>query len=85
MRIIQVSLISTILILSTGAALAQRDDRGERGDRGGGFSFRFDRDDRRGDVEGKRANLRGLRSHCASSSRREQAFPLRLQRPGVGR
>ena len=54
MRIIHVSLISAILILTAGASAAQRHDRDDRG--GGGFSFRFDRDDRRGDVEGKRAN-----------------------------
>jgi hypothetical protein len=56
MRVIHISLICTILILATGATVGQtlRRDREDRG--GGGFSFRFDRDDRRGDVEGKRAN-----------------------------
>jgi hypothetical protein len=51
MRITHTSLIIGILILATGAAVAQtlRLDNS-------GFSFKFGRDDRRGDVEGKRAS-----------------------------
>ena len=41
-----------ILTLATGSVVAQT----LRLDRDGGFSFRFDKGDRRGDVEGKRAN-----------------------------
>jgi hypothetical protein len=44
------ALITTALILITGSAIAQSVRVGPDG-----FSFRFDRDDRRGDVEGKRA------------------------------
>ena len=55
MRVTSLSLISAVLIMSTGAAEGQT-LRVQRDDRGGGMSFRFDRADRRGDVEGKRAN-----------------------------
>ena len=47
-------LISAVVILATGGAVAQT-LRVQRDDRGGGMSFRFERGDRRGDVEGKRA------------------------------
>ena len=52
MRISPTSLVVLLLVLVTGAAAAQT----LRLDRDGGFSFRFGRDDRRGDVEGKRAS-----------------------------
>ena len=52
MRFTHISLISAVLILASGTAVAQT----LRLDREGGFSFKFDKDDRRGDVEGKRAN-----------------------------
>src|SRR6185312_1688320 len=52
MRITRTSLVISLLILVTGAAAAQT----LRLDRDGGFSFKFGRDDRRGDVEGKRAS-----------------------------
>ena len=52
MRISPTSLVILLLVLVTGAAAAQT----LRLDRDGGFSFRFGRDDRRGDVEGKRAS-----------------------------
>ena len=55
MRVTHISLMSAVLILATGGALAQT-LRVQRDDRSGGMSFRFDRGDRRGDVEGKRAN-----------------------------
>ena len=55
MRVTHISLISAVLILAAGAAEAQT-LRVQRDDKGGGMSFRFGRDDRRGDVEGKRAN-----------------------------
>ena len=55
MRVTHFSLISALLILATGAAGGQT-LRVQRDDRGTGTSFRFDRGDRRGDVEGKRAN-----------------------------
>jgi hypothetical protein len=52
MRFSPTGLVITLLVLITGAAAAQT----LRLDRDGGFSFRFGRDDRRGDVEGKRAS-----------------------------
>ena len=52
MHTARVSLAITILTLATGPVVAQT----LRLDRDGGFSFRFDKGDRRGDVEGKRAN-----------------------------
>ena len=52
MRFTHISLISAVLILATGTAVAQT----LRLDREGRFSFKFEKDDRRGDVEGKRAN-----------------------------
>jgi hypothetical protein len=52
MRVSPTSLVVLLLVLVTGAAAAQT----LRLDRDGGFSFRFGRDDRRGDVEGKRAS-----------------------------
>jgi hypothetical protein len=55
MRVTHITLISAVLILAAGAAEAQT-LRVQRDDQGGGMSFRFGRDDRRGDVEGKRAN-----------------------------
>lgn len=55
MHTARVSLALTLLILATGVTEAQT-LRVQRDDRGGGMSFRFDRGDRRGDVEGKRAN-----------------------------
>lgn len=48
----QIGLVAGIFILAIGAASAQT----LRLDRDGGFSFKFGRDDRRGDVEGKRAS-----------------------------
>ena len=42
----------TVLVLVAGTAVAQS----IKIDPGGGFSFKFGRDDRRGDVEGKRAS-----------------------------
>src|SRR4029079_9932161 len=55
MRVTHISLISAMVILAAGAAVGQT-LRVQRDDRGGGFSFKFDRSDRRGDVEGKRAS-----------------------------
>ena len=52
MRVAHIGLISAVLIVASGAAVAQT----LRYDREGGFSFKFDKNDRRGDVEGKRAN-----------------------------
>ena len=52
MHTARVSLAIMILTLATGSVVAQT----LRLDRNGGFSFRFDKGDRRGDVEGKRAN-----------------------------
>jgi len=52
MRISPATLAATLLVLVTGVAAAQS----VRIDRDGGFSFKFGRDDRRGDVEGKRAS-----------------------------
>ena len=52
MRVAHIGLISAILLLASGAGVAQT----LRLDREGGFSFKFEKDDRRGDVEGKRAN-----------------------------
>jgi hypothetical protein len=46
-----IGLVCTILVLAAASAGAQT----LRLDREGGFSFKFGRDDRRGDVEGKRA------------------------------
>ncbi|MFA6139630.1 MAG: hypothetical protein WC684_02810, partial [Hyphomicrobium sp.] len=47
-----IGLVCTILVLAAASAGAQT----LRLDRDGGFSFKFGRDDRRGDVEGKRAS-----------------------------
>ena len=52
MRKTKTLLAVAILGLASGAATAQS----IRMDRDGGFSFKFGRDDRRGDVEGKRAS-----------------------------
>ena len=52
MRTTKTLLAIAVLGLATGAATAQS----IRMDRDGGFSFKFGRDDRRGDVEGKRAS-----------------------------
>ena len=52
MRTTSIGVLCTLLIVATGTAEAQTFRR----DRDGGFSFRFDRDDRRGEVEGKRAS-----------------------------
>ena len=52
MRVAHIGLFSAVLIVATGTAVAQT----LRYDREGGFSFKFDKGDRRGDVEGKRAN-----------------------------
>jgi hypothetical protein len=52
MRLAYWGLISAVLALAAGAAAAQT----LRLDRDGGFSFRFEKGDRRGSVEGKRAN-----------------------------
>lgn len=52
MRFSKTLVATTIFVLVAGAATAQS----IRIDRDGGFSFRFGRDDRRGDVEGKRAS-----------------------------
>ena len=52
MRTTKTLLAVAALGLATGAATAQS----IRMDRDGGFSFKFGRDDRRGDVEGKRAS-----------------------------
>ena len=52
MRTTSIGVLCTLLILATASAGAQTFRR----DRDGGFSFRFDRDDRRGEVEGKRAS-----------------------------
>ena len=52
MRTRKTILAVAVLGLATGAATAQS----IRMDRDGGFSFKFGRDDRRGDVEGKRAS-----------------------------
>ena len=52
MRVTYLALISAMLTLAAATAGAQT----LRLDRDGGFSFRFDKGDRRGDVEGKRAN-----------------------------
>jgi hypothetical protein len=49
---ISVLLAAAIVVLATALAGAQS----LRLDRDGGFSFKFGRDDRRGDVEGKRAS-----------------------------
>ena len=49
---ISMFLAAVIVVLATAFAGAQT----LRLDRDGGFSFRFGRDDRRGDVEGKRAS-----------------------------
>jgi hypothetical protein len=51
MRIFNAIVATSALLLVGGAAVAQT----LRLDRDGGFSFKFDRGDRRGDVEGKRA------------------------------
>ena len=80
MRIIHVSLISAILILTTGATAAQRHDRDDRG--GGGFSFRFDRDDRRGDVEGKRANCEVYARIAQVQADANKRFRCGLRGPG---
>ena len=52
MRTASVGVLCTLLILTTATVGAQT----FRHDREGGFSFQFDRDDRRGEVEGKRAS-----------------------------
>ena len=52
MRTTSIGALCTLLIVATGTAEAQTFRR----DRDGGFSVRFDRDDRRGEVEGKRAS-----------------------------
>lgn len=51
MRTLPIALATTIVLLGAASAMSQTfrfDDRG--------FSFRFGKDDRRGDVEGKRAS-----------------------------
>ena len=52
MRISKTIVATAVLALVSGAAVAQS----IRIEPGGGFSFKFGRDDRRGDVEGKRAS-----------------------------
>lgn len=52
MQITKAVMAGTVLVLVAGTAVAQS----IRIDPGGGFSFKFGRDDRRGDVEGKRAS-----------------------------
>jgi hypothetical protein len=55
MRISRIGLAATFVALAAASVGAQSLHVG-RDDRGGGFTFRFGHDDKRGEVEGKRAN-----------------------------
>ncbi len=74
---ISTALITTLLILITGGAVAQslRFDKD-------GFKFRFDRDDRRGDVEGKRATCEVYSRIAVVQADANQRFRCGLQGPG---
>ncbi len=68
---------TAILVLVTGVSLAQS----VRIDPGGGFSFRFGRDDRRGDVEGKRASCEVYARIAVVQAEANQRFRCGLRGP----
>lgn len=70
-------LAGAILALIAGAAAAQS----VRIDRDGGFSFRFGRDDRRGDVEGKRASCEVYARIAVVQAQANQRFRCGLRGP----
>jgi hypothetical protein len=73
---ISITLATTVLILVTGGAVAQSLRFDERG-----FSFRFDRDDRRGDVEGKRATCEVYARIAVVQADANERFRCGLQGP----
>lgn len=70
-------LAGAALALVAGAATAQS----FRIDRDGGFSFRFGRDDRRGDVEGKRASCEVYARIAVVQADANQRFRCGLRGP----
>ncbi len=75
-----IGLICTILVLAAASAGAQT----LRLDRDGGFSFKFGREDKRGDVEGKRASCEVYSRIAVIQADANVRFPVRPSRPGVG-
>ena len=72
-------LFIAVLGLAAGTVSAQT----LRLDRDGGFSFKFGRDDRRGDVEGKRASCEVYARVAVVQA--EEPLPLWPARPSLGR
>lgn len=77
MRKSTIVIASSILAVAAGAAAAQS----IRIDRDGGFSFRFGRDDRRGDVEGKRASCEVYARIAVVQAEANQRFRCGLRGP----
>ena len=77
MRITKPLAVTAVLLLVSGAAVAQS----IRIDPGGGFSFKFGRDDRRGDVEGKRASCEVYARIAAVQSDANRRFRCGLRGP----
>jgi hypothetical protein len=73
---ISTALITAALILITGGAVAQSLRFDEHG-----FSFRFGRDDRRGDVEGKRATCEVYTRIAVIQAEANQRFRCGLEGP----
>jgi hypothetical protein len=80
MRIFKAIAVTTVLVLVGGAAVAQT----LRLDRDGGFSFRFDRGDRRGDVEGKRATCEVYARIAVVQAEANKRFRCGLRGPAWG-
>ena len=77
MRISKTIVAAAVLALVGGAAVAQS----IRIEPGGGFSFKFGRDDRRGDVEGKRASCEVYARIAAVQADANQRFRCGLRGP----
>jgi hypothetical protein len=77
MRITKPLAATAVLLLVSGAAVAQS----IRIEPGGGFSFKFGRDDRRGDVEGKRASCEVYARIAAVQSDANRRFRCGLRGP----
>jgi len=71
------ALIASLLILATGAAVAQSVRLNERG-----FSFKFGRDDPKRDVEGKRATCDTYARIAVIQAQANQRFRCGLQGAG---
>ncbi len=77
MRISKTIVATAVLAIVSGAAVAQS----IRIEPGGGFSFKFGRDDRRGDVEGKRASCEVYARIAAVQADANQRFRCGLRGP----